>query len=448
MAPGLPSILTVLAIGSGLLGSAVAQDKLAFAHYLIGTVDPTTNHAVLDIQQAQAAGFDAFALNIGSPSADWALNTTGQLFDFADTVGFKLFFSFDLSEDGTFSDFPSIYTQFSSRESYLTYGDSNLPVVSSFSGGFLGVSPWQSFKDTYNVYLIPNVDDDVNYYSDPSTFWSSYSSALDGVFSWDTAWPEQDDNGPANVSSSRDQTVKSGADAAGKAYMMGLSSLQYKHCCGGNWYRSGEGTLAQRMQQILDISPQFMEVMTWNDGGESHYIGNVWPEGAISDELEYGNSTATPHDGWRSVISSFIAAFKSGATTTDSMVPANSASFAGAMWYRPVLTSCVSASGSDGTPAGWEAGIDAVNYAVVLPSGASGYSVQVSSASNIIATDTGLGAGLHFNTVSGMVQGAQSVELLDSSGNVVASASSSVDVGDSPNSDGFCDFNYEVVGLS
>ncbi|CAJ2501013.1 Uu.00g038660.m01.CDS01 [Anthostomella pinea] len=442
MTRGLLLVAASLAIVSGLLGTVEAQSKLVFAHYLIGTVDPATNHAQLDIDQAQAAGFDAFALNIGAPSASWALNTTDQLFDYADSVGFKLFFSFDLGQDGTLGDFDAIYTEYSDRDSYLHYGDSNLPLVSSYSGGSLGASAWESFKTTYNVYLIPNPEADGSYYSDPATFWGTWGSALDGVFSWETAWPKQSDS-PVNVSASQDQVVKSGADAAGKAYMMGLSSLQYKHLDGSNWYRSGEGNFAQRMQQILTVSPQFAEVITWNDAGESHYIGNTWVEADIPD---YGNSATTPHSGWQSVITSFIAAFKSGATSTSSMVPAGNAQFAGAMWYRPVLTSCVTQSGSDGTPPGYQAGVDAVNYAVVLPADASGYTVKVSSAGTVIRTDT-VGAGLSFNTVAGMVQGAQTLQLFNSSGDLVASASSSVDVGDSP-VDGFCDFNYEVVGLS
>lgn len=44
---------------------------------------------------------------------------------------------------------------------------------------------------------------------------------------------------------------------------LGLSSIQYKHCCGDSWYRAGETNLPERMGQILSLSPEFTEVITW-----------------------------------------------------------------------------------------------------------------------------------------------------------------------------------------
>ena len=43
----------------------------------------------------------------------------------------------------------------------------------------------------------------------------------------------------------------------------GLSSLQYKDCCGGNYYRIGEVNLPQRMSEILDLAPNNVEIITW-----------------------------------------------------------------------------------------------------------------------------------------------------------------------------------------
>lgn len=45
---------------------------------------------------------------------------------------------------------------------------------------------------------------------------------------------------------------------------LGLSTLQYKHCCNADpWYRNGETTLPERMNQILKLSPEFTEIITW-----------------------------------------------------------------------------------------------------------------------------------------------------------------------------------------
>ncbi|KAI0839316.1 glycoside hydrolase family 71 protein [Hypoxylon sp. FL0890] len=426
------SVSALLLAGSAFLTQSIVESKFVFAHYmayttiltyaLVGTVDSSTTHAQQDIDGAINVGFDAFALNVGNPSAYWAKSTTQQLFDYASNKSFKLFFSFDFYGD----DHPA----------HLKYND--LPVVSSYSGGSVGPDTWKNFKNSNNVYLIPNPESDGNYYSNPSGFFQSWGDSIDGVFTWETAWPDTSDT-PVNVSSTKDQAVKSAADAAGKSYMMGLSSLQYKHCCGDSWYRAGETNLPERMEQILSLSPEFTEVITWNDAGESHYIGPCWPEGLTDEILQYGNSDTAPHDGWQPLISSFIDAFKAGATDVGSMKP-HTGNFAGTMWYRGVLISC-----SGDKPRGSGAAIDAVNYAVVLPPGSSGYSIRVTSGGQVLATQP-VGAGLSYNSVAGLKTGAQKIELVDGSGQVVASANSQVDVSNEP-TNGFCNYNYYVAGM-
>ncbi|RYC62407.1 hypothetical protein CHU98_g3799 [Xylaria longipes] len=440
----LNSALALLAASSNLLGTA-AEAKLVFAHYLVGGIDPNSDHAQQDIQQAAAAGFDAFALNIGQPGADWLISAVNQLFDYADSRDdFKLFFSFDFYQTDDINAHASLYTQFAGRTSYLHYGDANLPVVSSYSGGGIGVDAWRNFKTANNVYLIPNPEADGNYYSQPATFFQNWGDVVDGVFSWETNWPDASETPGTNVSSARDEVVKKAADTAGKTYVMGLSTFQYKHCCGDSWYREGEATLPERMNQILQLSPEFTEVITWNDAGESHYVGPSWPETVTEEILQYGDTDENPHTGWQPLISSFIDAFKGGASDTSAMVPANGTSFAGAMWYRGVLKSCLN-NGGDGTPRGSGAARDTVVYAVVIPADSQGFQVRVSSGGAVLATQS-VAVGLSYNSIEGLRTGVQLLELLDGSGNVIAKANSKVDVSDQP-TDGFCNFNYYVAGL-
>lgn len=52
---------------------------------------------------------------------------------------------------------------------------------------------------------------------------------MDGLFSWEAAWPERAGYGgayPGDVGP--DAPVAAGAEARGKDYMVGLSALQYK----------------------------------------------------------------------------------------------------------------------------------------------------------------------------------------------------------------------------
>ncbi|KAI1638380.1 glycoside hydrolase family 71 protein [Biscogniauxia mediterranea] len=446
----LNSSLAILLASFALLTQHLVQSKLVFAHYLVGTVDPSTDHAKQDIDQAISVGFDAFALNVGAPDADWARSTIQQLFDHARGTDFKLFLSFDFYGSGDMAAHEALYRQFQDEAAYLRYGSGSLPVVSSYSGGALGADAWRGFKAANNVYLLPNAEAAADYYSRPASFFQAWGDAVDGVFSWETAWPDAGD-APANVSSARDEDVKAAADAAGKAYMMGLSSLQYKHCCGASWYRTGETNLPERMTQILSVQPEFTEVITWNDAGESHYIGPCWPEGLTEEILQYGDSAANPHAAWQPLVSSFIAAFKAGAPDAGGMVPPGGGAFAGAMWYRPVTKSC-----TGDVPRGSGAALDAVNYAIVLPAGGSssdGMKVRVTSGGRVLATLPAQ-AGLNYGSVPGMVAGAQKVELLGPGGGgddddvvVVAAASSVVDVSDAP-TDGFCNYNYYVVGLA
>ncbi|KAI0007209.1 glycoside hydrolase family 71 protein [Xylariaceae sp. FL0662B] len=431
--------LAILLASSTLLTQAVVESKLVFAHYMVGTVDSSTDHAKKDIDGAASVGFDAFALNVGYPDKDFVKNTAQQLFDYAGSKNFKLFFSFDFYATSDISAHKKLFDQFKDNKAYLRYGSDNRPVVSSYSGGQVGPDAWKNFKDQSKAYVLPNPEAAENYYKDPATFFKNWGSAVDGVFSWETAWPPESDK-PGNVSSSMDEAVKKAADAAKKSYMMGLSPLQYKHCCGDSWYKPGETNLPERIEQILSLSPEFAEVITWNDAGESHYIGPTWKEGLTDEILQYGNSEKIPHDGWQPLISSFIDAFKAGSDAS-AMKP-RSGKLAGAAWYRPVTKSCTAS-----LPRYSDAALDSVNYAIVVGANAgSGLKVRISSGGSELAT-RGLSTGLNYGAVAGLRTGAQKLEVLDGAGTVLASASGAGDVSDQPGDGGFCNYNYYVAGL-
>lgn len=143
-----------------------------------------------------------------------------QLFDYARDKPFKLFLSFDFYAAGDIAAHQEFFNLWKGQAAYLTYGPNNLPVVSSYSGGSLGPDVWRNFKETNNVYLLPNLEGDADYYSNPTAFFQKWGDAIDGVFTWETAWPEASDT-PVNVTSEKDAAIKGAADGAGKSYMMG-----------------------------------------------------------------------------------------------------------------------------------------------------------------------------------------------------------------------------------
>lgn len=83
--------------------------------------------AAIDVHQAQAMGFDAFALNVISTD-DWSLNAISYLFQAAAAVGFHLFFSFDMTHFSHPSQFIWLLQMYLGNSAYYHYDA--LPFVS------------------------------------------------------------------------------------------------------------------------------------------------------------------------------------------------------------------------------------------------------------------------------------------------------------------------------
>lgn len=110
----------------------------------------------------------------------------------------------------------------------------------------------------------------------------------------------------------------------------------------------------------------------------------------------------------------------------------------GAIWYRPVLKSCTS-----DIPDNADAALDAVSYGFVLPASLEGAIIRVTSGGTVLSEIDAV-AGLNYGTIGDMLTGEQKVEIVQD-GSVVASAGSLAQV--QADMDGFCNFNYYVVGL-
>ncbi|KAI0754767.1 glycoside hydrolase [Daedaleopsis nitida] len=441
-------IFAILGALAFLVGRVNADLKGVFAHYMVGSMG-SQSQAVKDVQDAKQMGLDAFALNVQQPSADWALNAISWLFAAANDNDFKLFFSFDMASIDQPSTFLPLFRQYQNNGAY--YLHNSRPFVSTFDGGqksFGSSSPnagWQSqFKDVLassgiNPFFVPDFDDYGGAAYD-ANFFGNYP-VVDGVMGWESAWPQVSE-GITNVSSSKDSTALSAARAAGKVYMMPLSSLQFKHIDGGqNWYRRGELNLPLRIQQVLALQPDFVEIITWNDAGESHYIGNNWPEAIASVPAIQAYSNGYDHTSWQDVLAPFISAYKRGATTISAVT--SFGDFAGAFWYRPLLKDGGCSDGL-GKPSGWQNAEDLFNIAVLLPANTNGITMRVISGGSTIAT-LATKAGLNYASV-GIRTGAQRVELVNSGGQIIGAGSSTMDVVSSTG--GICNFNYQVVHIA
>ena len=314
------------------LTQRACTSKSIFAHYMIGEIrDQDTKQ---DIQDAMDLGLDAFALNINSLES-WATNTVDRLFNNADALGFKLFFSFDFG-DNNFKDTNDVteyLKTYLSRGSYYQYQGKQL--VTTFGGEQFSDGKIAQFKRDVggNILFVPGLFRNA---PDKNLF-SSFPS-YDGVFGWN-AWPGQFAGNVITDSSTTDDAVWKQAisNSQNKIRIAGLSPFLFKHYATQNWYRRGEQNLEYRMPELLKDQPDMIEIMTWNDAPESHYIGNVW------EEPNTGNTEAKEwymgfdHRGYQQVLKAFIKAWHNCETTTDNMVPTNGKSVQGAFWHH-VLT--------------------------------------------------------------------------------------------------------------
>lgn len=282
-----------------------------------------------------------------------------------------------------------------------------------------------------------------------------WGNVTDGVSSWESAWP---------VSSTRlgfggayagdvgpDNTVIAAAKSRGKGYMMGLSTLQYKDAYGANVYRGGELNLPKRMEGILGmpIQPDYIQVITWNDGPEGHYIGNLWPESNNDTEPNnYANQEDWGHQPWQGVISSFIRAWKAGGSTA-SMTPA-SGSVEGVMWYKTLLQSAVCPNNGISKyyskPDNFDTGLDQINYAIVVAAGVTGLTARCYMNGVAFGPVRNLVPGLNYGECQGTSAGTPRLAV-DSAGTIM-SAANGVACISSGCPQGMYNMNYQTVALA
>jgi hypothetical protein len=241
-----------------------------------------------DIQLAQEAGIDAFALNMAyaDPANSGGLS---DAFTAAESLGFQLFFSFDYAGNGPWpmQDVINLITEYSSSSAYYQYNGQ--PFVSTFEGPN-NYADWFTIKAETGCFFIPD--------------WSSLGAkaaielgVADGLFSW-AAWPWGNWNMTTYTDASYIQFL------SGLPYMMPAARWFFTNLPGysKNWLWNGDHLWYERWNEILFVQPDFVEIITWNDYGESHYIGplhdNAFAAFSIG-EGPFNYAENMPHDGWR-----------------------------------------------------------------------------------------------------------------------------------------------------
>ncbi|KAI9058333.1 glycoside hydrolase family 71 protein [Trametes sanguinea] len=342
--------------------------KMVVAHHIVGltaafTVDDWTS----DIQLAQANGIDGFALNVGN---DPFTNTQAQnAYQAAEQLNsnFKMFFSLDMSsfpcstaDDAT--KIRDLVSQFATRPAQLQVDGKAF--VSTFAGescnfGHANDVPggWRA-EFTQHPELAGKIHFVPSFFADPATF-STFTGVMDGTFAFNSGWPLSLSAAQApqllpgvdlnNVDAAGEtalqqiignfdqdnQAISGLANVQGSAhtYMAAAAPWFFTHfgadTFNKNFIFDGDEHLwVSRWETLIANRDKvdLVEVVTWNDFGESHYIG---PNN--HGQLPPGSEAwvnGFDHQGWLDITNYFATQFKTGqapAITKDQLV----------MWARP-----------------------------------------------------------------------------------------------------------------
>ena len=279
------------------------------------------------MQQAKAAGIDAFALNIGTDT--YTGDQLGYAYQSAANNGMSVFISFDFNwyQTSQTQEIGQLIKTYGSQSAQLKVGGKVF--VSSFQGDGLDLDAVASASGfpRSGLFFAPN-------------FEPQNGGSADALFNW-MAWPNNGNNKAPDAGnnltvSNGDQTYMNAL--GGKPYMAPVSAWFSTHfgpevSYSKNWVFPSDLLWFQRWTDILALAPQFLEIITWNDYGESHYVGPL-----NSPHLDDGNSKWTndmPHDGFLQMAKPYIAAFKAGSKSVDSFIQSDQLIY----WYRPTLKS-------------------------------------------------------------------------------------------------------------
>ncbi|KAK6977361.1 glycoside hydrolase [Favolaschia claudopus] len=365
--------------------------KLVFAHFMVGIVDGYTQADwANDIALASATGIDGFALNIGTDT--WTDPQLVLAYAAARNTNFKLFISFDFLAAPGFNDFNTQIVPrlklYASDPAQLQWGNGAL--VSTFGGdGF----DWSAVRNAVGAPL-----EIIPFYQAAL----AHQDSTDGLFQWN-AWPSEDDQ-PINQPMSTAGDLFYQSQLGTSPYMAGVSPWFFTHYrppLDKNWLYLSDTLLIDRWNQILNLKPQLVELISWNDFGESHYIGPLHPE-RPSVYAQSGNPDGAiqwapgfPHDAWRKIITPYIAAYKTGGPVTISTAQENIV-----YWYRPHPKGLSCSDPFLGPPTGQSFPSDGIWAATLLASPAT---ITITSGSNTLK-QTALAGINYFSTGMGSGQ--------------------------------------------
>ncbi len=276
---GLSSILIVE------FSLSATSPHYVFAHYMVcfATYGQSLDGYRREIREAQAAGIDGFALNVGAWSGpDTYYKARLKLIYEAalrSSNGFKLFLSAELTNAVDIVEMVSAYGthpnafEHQGKVVLSTYGQNDIPAQRQAGVDWAGfVFPALAARGV-SVFFIPHFWPDpvaeLPTYADGRRLLKKYADTVAGLFLFGGAGL------PVQLAQSNADYTRA-VHEAGKVFMASVTP-HYWGCsqreAGRRYFEfdACEG-LALQWHSIIEAQPDWVEIVTWNDWNESTYV--------------------------------------------------------------------------------------------------------------------------------------------------------------------------------
>lgn len=268
-------LATCLPSLSSALSKRSSSGPLVFAHYML-IEQPANGDYTHDIQLAKGAGIDAFAINYGGWNANWP-QLEAQLSRFytqAASLSFKVFLNFDLTSVTDPSMIVRLANAYHAHSAQLIVD--NKPMLSTFQ-----VDPpkWDWESAVLSKLTSPSLFIPGSLSEDAGQAFSAVKSFGDGVFPWIHTDLTTTDEAVLDLAYAGNRT------ATGKKWIASVAPWFFKRFSADmNWAnKQDDGIFIHRWLHLLKLKPDFIEIVTWNDWGESSYIGPANPAAENED---------------------------------------------------------------------------------------------------------------------------------------------------------------------
>ena len=303
--------------------NTASSPHYVFAHYMVcyATYGATVDGYKREIQEAQAAGIDGFALNVGAwdDTQAYYKARVELIYQAAEQLGtgFKLFFSVDFFGSTNITDMVRTYVnrsptfRYQNKTVLSSYGENDIPSQGRPGVDWTNTVIGELQKEGHPIFFIPHFWPDpvqeLGNYSDAQSILQKYGNLLGGLFLFGAAGL------PAQLAQCN-SNYNAAVHAAGKVFMASVTP-HYWGCLqpsiGRRYFEfdGGEG-IALQWSAIITNQPDWVEIVTWNDWNESTYISEV------EDPGQYFTGVGSPHryshKAYLELSKHYIAWFKSG----------------------------------------------------------------------------------------------------------------------------------------